>query len=226
MEEYKKSVDSQHAPEALIAQTLQRIHEEERRQSGEHAEKKVAAGDGARHRRRSMIIAAAGMAAALALVIGVSGSRSSLYYNPVPDSLVRGITENGEPSENEMDMETYGAYLGVDLTAVPEDVTLIKANISVSYAADRIQITEDEGTFYYNADGNQVMVKVSATKEVAPEELLSGEASQWHKMTVYAGEDETGGQRLAAVTQGNVHYFVMSYNMSEKEFENFLKKFF
>lgn len=226
MEEYKKSVDSQHAPEALITQTLQRIHEEERRQSGGYTEEKVVVGNGGKRRRRSLIIMAAGMAAALAIVIGVSGSRSSLYYNPVPESLVRGITENGAPSENEMDVEAYSAYLGVDMTAVPEDTTLIKANISVSYAEDGIQVTEDEGTFYYNADGNQVMVKVSGTKEVAPEELLSGEVSRWHNMTVYAGEDETGGQRLAAVTQGNIHYFVMSYNMTEKEFEKFLKNFF
>ena len=225
MEEYKKSVDGQHAPEALITQTLQRIHEEERRQSGECAEENVVVGNGGKRRRRSLIVMAAGMAAALAIVIGVSGSRSSLYYNPVPESLVRGITENGS-FENEMDVDAYSAYLGVDMTAVPENTTLIKANISVSYAADGIQVTEDEGTFYYNADGNQVMVKVSGTKEVAPEELLLGEVSQWHNMTVYAGEDETSGQRLAAITQGNIHYFVMSYNMTEKEFEKFLKNFF
>ena len=94
------------------------------------------------------------------------------------------------------------------------------------YAEDEETILEDEGTFYYNTDSGQVMVKMSKTTEVAPEELLSGEATEWNGLTVYAGENEAQDKRMAALQKGNVRYFVMSYGMSEKEFETFLKKFF
>ena len=70
------------------------------------------------------------------------------------------------------------------------------------------------------------MVKTSKTTDVAPEELLSGEATEWNGLTVYAGENEAHDKRMAALQQGDVRYFVMSYGMSEKEFEIFLKKFF
>lgn len=285
MEEYKKSVDAQHAPEALIEKTLQRIHEEERgagmqadavqnagqgvamqadvvqnagQGTGMQAEKvqgvgmqtdavqnavmQQETGRGAgwsvqqstenkaqpkkARRRYAWIGAAAGMAAAVALGVGVTSGNHGLTYNIVQESQIRGETEISIMPGNEMSVEAYGAYLGRDFGELPKDVTLRKADISVTYAEDGTTIIEDEGTFYYNVDSNQVMVKTSKTTEVAPQELLSGEASEWQKLTVYAGENESGDKRLAALRQGDVNYFVMSYGMSEKEFETFLKNFF
>lgn len=251
MEEYKKSVDAQHAPEALIAKTLQRIHEEERG-AGTQAEARQSAEQSAamqqetgrsagwsvqqstenkalpkRTRRRyAWIATAAGMAAALALVVGVTSGNRGLTYNMVQESQIRGEAEISIMPENKMSVEEYGAYLGRDFSELPEDITLSKADISVTYAKDGTTVLEDEGTFYYNVDSSQVMVKMSKTSEVAPQELLAGEASEWHKLTVYAGENESKDKRLAALQQGDVNYFVMSYGMSEKEFETFLKNFF
>lgn len=254
MEEYKKSVDAQHAPEALIAKTLQRIHEEERgagmpaeagqsagQSTGMQVDAVQSAGHGAEmqqetgrstarmkrtRRRYAWIATAAGMAAAVAIVAGVTSGNHGLTYNMVQESQIRGEAEISIMPENKMTVEEYGAYLGRDFAELPEDVTLSKADISVTYAEEGTTVLEDEGTFYYNVDSSQVMVKTSKTSEVAPQELLSGEPSEWQELTVYAGESESGDKRLAALRQGDVNYFVMSYGMSEKEFETFLKNFF
>lgn len=229
MEEYKKSVDAQHAPEALITKTLQKIHEEERG-AGVQAEVRQSTKNKAQpkksRRRYAWIVTAAGMAAVLAVVVGVSSSNRGLTYNIVQESQIRAEAEISLMPEHEMTAEEYGAYLGRDLTEPLKGVTLSKADISVAYGEDGETILEDEGTFYYNTGSGQVMVKMSKTTEVAPEELLSGEATEWHGLTVYAGENETQDKRLAALQQGDIRYFVMSYGMSEKEFEIFLKNFF
>lgn len=239
MEEYKRSVESQHAPEALIAQTLQRIHEEERRTQqpnvtsmygeqpnvtpmyGEQPVKKAP-----KKSYRKWIGAVAGMAAGLALVIGVMNSQRGLYYNCVTEGMIREAAQDGIWIQDDIDVDTYSAYLEKDMSEVPEDMTLIQQNIYVRYDDTQSEIIEDEGTFYYHMDGNQIMVKVSRSLEVAPEELLAGEASEWDDMTVYAGRNEAGTQMFAAIEQGELHYFVMGLNLSENEFEDFLKKYF
>ena len=289
MEEYKRIVDSQHAPEALIGRTLQRIHEEERKMqqnnvppvsmqqnsvppvpmqqnnvppvsmqqnnvppvsmqqnsvppvsmqqnsvppvsmqqnsvppvSMQQPQKKKS-----RRVYTKWISAVAGMAAGLALIIGVMNSQSGLHYNSMPENTMREATLTGIWLENPIDVETYNDYLGKDMVNVSEDMTLVQEDIYVCYDDAQSEIIEDEGTFYYNMDGHQIMVKVSKTLEVAPEELLAGEASEWDDMTVYAGKNEAGNQLFAAVEQGELHYFVMGLNLSESEFEDFLEEFF
>ena len=261
MEDYKKSVESQHAPEALIARTLQRIHEEEQKmertnvtpmqaQQPMQAQRPMQMQQPTQAQQstymqqptyvqqpvkktpkksyRKWIGAVAGMAAGLVFIVGVGmmNSQSGLYYNSVPENIIREATQQDVWIEDTVDVETYSDYLGRDMSEVPEGMKLIQEDIYVRYDDMQSEIIEDEGTFYYNVNGDQIMVKVSRTLEVAPEELLAGEASEWDDMTVYAGKNETGNQLFAAVEQGDLQYFVMGLNMSEDEFEDFLEKYF
>lgn len=222
MEQYKKTVEGQHAPEALIAKTLQRIHEEEQHT----AQEAVIQENNKKTRSKLWYAVPMGMVAGLALVVGVMNGQSGLTYHSIEGSVIRDVDDAGMRIETEIDINDYEEYLGVDLEGVSESIILTEADAWVSYDEMKTEIVADEGTFYYDIDSNRVMVKVSKTIEVAPEELRSVEASEWNELVIYAGENASQNQYMAAVERDGIRYFVMGYDMPEREFENFLKKFF
>lgn len=215
MDRYKEKMNDVHAPEALIEKTLDRIHAEEQKTQTmiRHRSSKT--------RKVVGISTMAGMAAAVALLVAVTGRDDmELNYNTISEGIIRGTTET--TVENNLDVETYSDYLGINITEWVEDAVLIKSEICVSYENE--QIVTDEGTFYYNVEGDQVMVKISKTGEVAPEDLLRGMSSEVDGQIVFAGVNETEKERLAAFEYGDVSCLIMSYNMDQTEFESFLEK--
>lgn len=105
MEEYKKSVENQHAPEALIQATLKRIQEEETKMPENLPEKKI---------RKFPVTAVAGMAAAVLVLVGVTRlqSGSDIYYNQISDSIIK--AETGFFSEEKLNEEIETYYYEAD----------------------------------------------------------------------------------------------------------------
>lgn len=239
MEQYKKTVDGQHAPEALIAKTLQQIHEEEKRteqnaQTDGSIEIQVAE-EGAtseiiefvvkkKKSRRFLQLLPVAMVAGLALVVSSVSGADDLTYHEVDGTIIRDMSDM--QVQQEPDVAEYEAYLGIEVTEVAADIAMTKAEVSVVYDETQTNILEDEGTFVYDVDGKRVVVEMSKSIEVAPEALMQVEPSAWNDMIVYAGENTAANQHMAATEQDGVRYFITGYDMSEKEFENFLKKFF
>ena len=194
MEQYKKTVDGQHAPEALIAKTLQRIHEEEKRmQAVTNDSEEISMSektDKKKSMRKRLYAVSLAMAAGLALFIGVMSGRDTLIYQTVEGTIVR------------------------DMSSIQMQQEMVQGDL------------EDEGTFFYDVNGKTVVVKVSKTSEVAPEELLQTEPKEWNDMTVYAGKSVATNQYMIATEKDGASYFIIGYDVSEKEFESFLKKFF
>lgn len=239
MEQYKKTVDGQHAPEALIAKTLQRIHEEEKRMNQneaendsmkvlnteEHEASQVIDFEQKKSKRKGLFrVLPVAMVAGLALVVSVASSTDELTYHPVEGTMIRDMNSNH--IQQEMHVTEYEEYLGVELTAVADGIALEDVAVAVVYDDLKENILEDEGTFVYDVNGKRVMIKVSKTSAVAPDDLMQVEPSDWNGMILYAGKSATTEQYMVALERDGIHYFITGYAMSEKEFENFLKKFF
>lgn len=243
MEHYKKAIDGQHAPEALIAKTLQRIHEEEKcmdrtesendspdaRSAQVHVATQVVDFEQNKKKSKSkskrlLRVLPVAAVAGLALVVSVLGGADELTYYPVEGTMIRDM--NNSHIQQEMHVTEYEEYLGVELTAVAEGIALEDVEVAVVYDDSQENILEDEGTFFYDMNGKRVMLKVSKTSEVAPEELMQVEPSDWNGMVLYAGKGATTEQYMVALEREGIHYFITGYAMSEKEFESFLKKFF
>lgn len=228
MNEYKKKVDGIHAPESLINATLNKIHEEEKIQEmtgeGVKAETGKPEQNIIRPRRWAVGFTAVAAAAAMVFVIGLSnrnGSQMNLNYNTVPETLVRAVDD--EQSENSMSVEAYGEYLGLDIQNPTENATLVKAEIWVAQEGDTI--TEDESTIIYNVDGEQMMIQYSKTKDIVPENLLTGKLSEVNGQPVKLAVSANGKEYMAVFEVGEVTCFMISYSMEKQEFETFLQEF-
>jgi len=228
MNEYKKKVDGIHAPEALINATLNKIHEEEKMQEMTGELIKTEAGKPEKNiirpRKWAAGFTAVAAAAAMVFVIGLSNRNSAqinLIYNTVPETLVRSV--DNEQSENSMSAEAYGEYLGLDIQKPTENATLVKAEIWVLQEGDII--TEDESTIIYNVDGEQMMIQYSKTKDIVPENLLTGEMSEVNGQPVKLAVSANGKEYMAVFEVGEVTCFMMSYSMEKQEFEAFLSEF-
>lgn len=215
MEEYRKSVDSQHAPQALIEQTLERIREEEN-----------LAGYNKRNLYRGFLLGAAGFAACLVILVSVFVSRPQLSYNPVSDAMLRGGLPEG--NREELTMEEYKAYLGVDFSEWLAEYECSSSKIYVSYEEEAQTISpsiqKDEGTFYLNVGEHVVILKLSKSGLDLPEELVTREASVLNGIVVYAGEEAESGKLFAAYNIGEIQYCLICNDMSKRQFEHLLKQ--
>ena len=231
MDGYKKKINEIHAPEDLIKSTLSKIQEEEKKQQAVNGEANTMLQEKTseqkkegRKRSRVGVAALATIAAAIVLVIGLSRGNQpqlNLKYNTMPETIVRAVI--GEHTESNMSLEEYSAYLGMDIENLIENATLIKTKIYVVYEENAI--VEDEGTAFYNVDGEQMMIRFSKTGNTMPETLREGEASQVDGRMVWAGVSENGKERMAAFEDKGISYFLMSYSMEQQEFEEFLTEF-
>ncbi len=215
MEEYRKSVDSQHAPQALIEQTLERIREEEN-----------LAGYNRRNLYRGFLLGAAGLAACLVILVSMFVSRPRFSYNPVSDSMLRGGLPEGD--REELTMEEYKAYLGVNLSEWLEEYECSSSKIYISYEEEAQTISpsiqKDEGTFYLNVDEHVVILKLSKSGLDLPEGLVTREASVLNGIVVYAGEEVESGKLFAAYNIGEIQYCLICNDMSKRQFEHLLKQ--
>lgn len=250
MEEYRKYMDSQHAPRELVERTLARVREEEKRfavealweengdLNGKNGMQALDSEDsryGNEHSRRNrsrgnlyrrIYIGAAGLAACLVIVISVFANRPRLSYQPVSASMLRsGLTEG---NREELTIEEYEAYLGVNLFQWLEGYECSDSKIYVSYGEDAQtlsrSIQKDEGTFYLDVDGHVVILKLSQSGLELPEGLLTGEAGVINGIVVYAGEEAESGTLFAAYHIGEIQYYLIGNDMSKRQFERLIKQ--
>lgn len=229
MEEYRKSIDSQHASQELIERTLERIREEEKLTASEVIGEDVSAlyknGYNKRILYRRFLFGAAGFVACMVIVISVFVSRPRLSYNPVSGSMLRGGLPEGD--REELTIEEYEAYLGVNLSDCLAGYECSNSKVYVSYEEAQTvsrSIQKDEGTLYLNVDEHVVILKLSKSGLNLPEGLLNREASVVNGIVVYAGEETKIGTLFATYNIGEVQYCLMCNGMSKRQFEHLLKQ--
>jgi hypothetical protein len=218
MDEYKRKVDSIRAPEALIAATLNRIHEEEKQEIPTPAQQPAVVPF--KPRRKWFGTAAIAAAAALALVIGLNMNTPGmeLTYGTIPDTIVRSNFPTTDTRQ--MDLTEYSALMDLDVESLIPGESIIKSDIQVDM--DNDFVISDECTLTYNAQGNPLMLRLSGTQDVLPEALTQVEPSDVEGLSIYAAVSESGKSRMAGFRQDGFSFFLMGSNMDHEQFETLL----
>lgn len=218
MDEYKRKVDSIRAPEALIAATLNRIHEEEKKEIV--AETQQPAVVPFKPRRKRFGTAAFAAAAVLALVIGLNMNtpQMKLTYGTIPDTIVRSNLPTTDTRQ--MDLTEYSTLMDLDVESLIPDEVIIKSDIRVVMEGDFI--LSDECTVTYNAEGNPLMLRLSGTQDVLPEGLTQVELSDVEGLSIYAAVSGSGKSRMAGFRQDGFSFFLMGTDMDQEQFEAIL----
>lgn len=227
MKEYRDRVNAQHAPQELIEQTIQSIHEANPalNQMSLPEDYKKLHRQKVKRRIAAVTAAAACFAACLIIYIGIAVP-SRFSYNQVSDIMFR--DRLSEINIEELDLQEYEEYLGTELMKLPSEYEPAASKIYVKYDEESRSILADEGTFYLypEAEGSVVILKTSKSGLEIPEELLSGEGTEINGTTVYVGENAQNKQLLAAFCQEDVEYYLICNDMSKKQFEKLLEELF
>ena len=77
----------------------------------------------------------------------------------------------------------------------------------------------------YELKEGRVIVKSSEQMQVAPSELLGGTPSEYKGNTLYLGQSADAAWFFAAYSDEGTNFFIYGGNISEKDFEKFLKDF-
>lgn len=220
MDEYKKKVDSIRAPEALIAATLNRIHEEEKKEAPEASPGPAVVSF--KPRRKWFGTAAIAAAAALALVIGLNlhTPGTNLTYGTVPDTIVR----NSFPAPNAQKLEPaqYSALIHMDVEALLPGCVMVKSDIQVIMEEDFI--LSDECTLTYSAQGSPLTLLLSQTQDILPQELTQVEPSDVEGLSIYAAVSESGKSRMAGFRQDGISFCFTGSNLDAEQFEALLNE--
>lgn len=218
MDEYKRKVDSIRAPEALIAATLNRIHEEEKKEIVAETQQPVVVPF--KPRRKWFGTAVFAAAAVLALIIGLNMNTSGmkLTYGTIPDTIVRSKL----PAENALQLEPvqYSVLMGIDVEALVPGAVIIKSDIQVMMEND--SVISDECTLTCSAEGNPLILRLSGTQDILPTELTQVQPSDVDGLAVYAAVGESGKSCMAGFRQNGFSFFLMGSNMDREQFETLL----
>lgn len=205
--EYKQVMNQIHAPESLMKSTIHKIEQEQTKHK--------------RSKKNILIFSMATAAAVFLLFFIVNRSSPKLIYNDITLDLIRG--EHPIMKEETICLKEYETYVGGDLSHLLEEKQPIKESIIVTYTGK--DITSDQATFYYDLNGEKIIIQLSKTKEIADKELLQGKASHLDGMDVILGKEKTTGRLLAAGEKKKVQFYISATGLKEERFEEYLKTF-
>ncbi len=222
MEEYKNHVDKQHVTEPMITDIMRHIQEENKNPASNIIKSK-------RKRIHKVSIIFGTLVAAVVLVLGISKyftSQNSLVYTTVDNAMIRA---NGETqmfgnkiTGEEMNLEEYESYTGMDFTNLLGIGALEKSHILVNRSDTRI--LSDEGTFYYKIDSVQAVIHTSKTKELIPTELENAEVSQLKNINIVVCKNSQETNFQAYFKRNGLNFCVKCIQTEQKDFEKVLKK--
>lgn len=205
--EYKKGINQIHAPEYLIQHTIHTIEQETVRQK--------------RIKKNEWILLMATVAGVVLLLFIGTRSSSKLIYNEVMLPIVR--VEQATNKEETIHLKEYETYLGEDLSHLLGENKAIKERIIVTYTGK--DITSDQATFYYDVDGQIIIIQLSKTKEIASNELLQGKMSQVDGFPVILGKEKTTKRLLATGEKNEIYFYMSATGLKKEQFECNLKLF-
>lgn len=222
MKEYKRYVDKQHVTEPMITDILKRIQEENKNLKSDNIESK-------KKRLHKISIVLGTLVATVILVVGVFqyfANQNALVYTTVDNIMIRSNRDTqifgDKITGEEMDLEEYELYTGMDFTKLLGVDSLEKSQILVK--RDGTQILYDEGIFYYKTEDVQAVIHTSKTKELMPVELESAEVSQLENTNIVVCKNSQETNFQAYFKRNDLNFCLRCIQTEQKDFEGVLKK--
>ena len=211
MNEYKDDINKIHASEELINKTLKKIEQEKR-----NPKKPEKTGKAKIIRFAAPVIAAA---AAVFIFTNINMMDSSnLNVNNVDQIQVRTTDMSGlfstvdEESEN-MTEEEFNKYVGFDCT-----------KLFTSADFDKSVISGEKGTFYYENGDTVIVMRLSKSEDLVPEDMKELKTSDVSDHEVVIAKDDMN-YHVSGEVKG-VKFFMTTNCRDTKELARFLREFY
>lgn len=225
IDDYKKDLDRIHAPDSLIAKTLQTIEQ--------NKDAPAPVSPTAKKRKFRWYIPTAAAAAVLCLVLLLpAGNRynwaelsGSAMYREAAQELPA-LTDQTD-RQIELSAREYSEYIDLDCTSLIDGFDFTEG--SGLLIKDEEGDTSDLGTFYYKTDDMQIMVQLSESDDLVPDTMQDIETSSISGQDVLLARSQGDGEtaRCAAGEKDGISYYLYSESADERTFikavKNFLK---
>lgn len=223
MEEYKKIVDGQHAPEALILDTIRKMKAEEEKQKNETVVKEertnveeMPLSKPQKKKNSGKIIKIAfptvAAVAVLALVVTTYAKPEQINYQAVEDEMMRDISDLDE-TENTISVEECKERFGIDAENLIDGASLQKCE----------QSEKGNVILSYKVKESPVVLEISEEALAVPDGLLE-EKSEIAGKKVYVGTNGKEDTFYAAFHLKDTNAYMTASHMQKEEFEEILKK--
>lgn len=187
------------APEELINNTLNRIHEESKRRFGW------------KYALRS------GMVVVCALVVVFVCS--SWNYPKLQNPTLRNTTVIDEMKE--VSLEEYETYLGVELSERLGEYHVEKVRCYMDEEENTIEA--DEAIYYINVKGKTAVLNVSKKGAWSLEDIQAGKRVCVNDTDIYIGRIEKTKQWMAGFQMDEIDCYLIGEDMSSRQFKKIIK---
>lgn len=208
---YKNDMSHIHASSELIEDTIKKVRKEKNASNY-------------KKRRFYPYLAAGFTAAVFAIGIYTNFAMNSVVYSSLSVNVSR--NQSTSTKYDDMSIDDYGSYLGIDLQSLFNEEAIEKSDIKIIQGQDEAIPSYDEATIYFSVDEKTIMMKLSKTDILAPDELLHSPISKIGKYEIHFGTDNIGNKLYAGGSLNEINYFIMGSGMEKKDFEKKIKKYF
>lgn len=226
MRKYQEELNQIKPSDALLAETLRKVHEENRAYREETEKKRIEFPSPSRKFSWRIPVAAAACLCVLASSIWLFRSAStpvtnlSVVVKPVSVSVAyRG---RQDITESEYAVDDFSKRCGIDFPNLFAGFSLNDASIEIFTDAQNA-VVGDYGVLNY-ADGDRIItLYASSTDQIAPDALLGGKSRQFGDTQVWFGKSDDGKTLYAAWVQNGTALCAQGAGMRLSEFENCIK---
>ena len=226
MSKYQKELDQIKPSNALLEETLRKVHEETARFHAETTHKKVAFGQVAPKFNWRIAVAAAACLGALAggvwLFHTASVPVTNMSASTKPVSVSVAYRGRQDVTESVSSVAEYSKRCSIDFPDLFAGFSLNDASIEI-YSDAQNSVIGDSGVLSYVDGDRKITLYVSSTDQIAPEALLSGESRQIGETQVWFGISDDGKTLYAAWLQNGPALCAQSTGMRLSLFINCVK---
>lgn len=210
-DKYKSYIDSIHAPEQLIEDTIKLVKKEQNSES--------------KGRRKSFYISVISgvVAATIAIVVNINHLTKSVVYTNISEPMVRSNCEDTEL--NYLTMEGYEKYIGINLESLIDGNVVLDSNFNFIMSDDGVTPIYDEAVLNFSDDGKLITLKVSKTANLLPNQLIDSPKSKVGNFQVHLGINDFNRKLYAGGSINGINYFITGSGIEKKEFEKKIEKY-
>lgn len=204
MRKYQAELDKIKPSEALLAETLRKVHEENRICREETERKRIEFHSVSPKFNWRVLAAAAACLCALATGIWVfqvsSAFVTDLSATAKPVSVSVAYRGRQDVTESESTTADFSQRCGIDFISLFTGYSLSESSVQL-FADAQNTIIGDYGVLTYTDGGRKITLYASSTDQIAPDALLDGRSRQLSNTQVWFGKSNDGQILYAAWVQ-------------------------
>lgn len=226
MRKYQDELNQIKPSDALLAETLRKVHEENRAYREETEKRRIAFPSPSHKLSWRIPVAAAACLCVLASSIWLSRSASTPVTNlsaaVKPVSVSVAYRGRQDITESEYAVDDFSKRCGIDFPNLFAGFSLTDASIDIFTDAQNA-VVGDYGVLQYADSSRKISLYASSTDQIAPDNLLDGTSRQIGDTQVWLGKSDDGQILYAAWVQNGTALCAQGSGMRLSAFVNCIK---